>query len=283
MARRWLAKLSFLIRAHRTLWWVCVSVCVCKCICGLWVLSICRRCALHSNMCDSRTFIEMQGIFYSCRFSYGTFNPFSVCLNLPSHKIPIEWNANIPNICSQRASRTAVPHIYCSAIVLFVLCALVSLVLLCSIVPQFFDFAADERACARVCVEEHCCLSLLVPLCSTLSEKWFFQQNLIQFIFMYKTFRWWRWAKWKWKKKKQLVWAHGTAQASKYERIAFVCCMAMMSQTYHIWSMFHGHAMPEHATAIASRVSGLFIWLTTQSGNAVRCSKFAVRHTKHAL
>lgn len=47
------------------------------------------------QMCDSCTFARMQGIFYSCCYSYGTFNPFSVCLNLPSHKIPIEWNANI--------------------------------------------------------------------------------------------------------------------------------------------------------------------------------------------
>lgn len=44
----------------------------------------------------------------------------------------------------------------------------------------------------------------------------------------------------------------------------------------HIWSMFHGHAMPEqkHTETIAIRVSGLFIWLTTQSGIAVHCSQF---------
>lgn len=154
---------------------------VCKCICGLRVLSICHRCALHSNMCDSRTFIEMQGIFYSCRFSYGTFNPFSVCLNLPSHKIPIEWNANIHRtyVANEHRERC---HIYCSAIVLLVLC-LWRYGALCCMVPQFFDFAANERVFGfgrRTLCCCHCCWCR----CALLSEKWFCQQNLIQFIYV---------------------------------------------------------------------------------------------------
>lgn len=94
MARRWLAKNSFFIRAPFIP--MLVRVCV-RALdrwdhgYGHWIMPA-VRCI---QMCDSRTFARMQGIFYSCCYSYGTFNPFSVCLNLPSHKIPIEWNANI--------------------------------------------------------------------------------------------------------------------------------------------------------------------------------------------